>query len=130
MLKGNAVAVLIVTPDGVPLIRDPKKPAPIFWKLPGGRGQVNESAKDCALREIKEEVGLVLPKDDIEILYSEDRGNHILTIFSVKLSTTPHIKITGDEGEEVKMFSPEEILGKNDFFPNHRKIIESILKNM
>lgn len=128
--KGNAVAVLIITPKGIPLIRDPKKPAPVFWKLPGGRGEESETARKCALREIEEEIGFILPNRVMEVVYSEDKGNHVLTIFSVKLLTTPRMKIVGNEGEEIEMFSPREILEKNDFFPNHRKVVESILKNL
>ncbi len=98
-MPGNAVAVLIITPEGIPLIRDPKKPAPVFWKVPGGRGH-------------------------------EDRGSHILSLYSAKLDAMPLLKSIGDEGEEIKIFSSKQILLMRDFFPNHRLAYEKILKDL
>lgn len=125
---GYAVAVLIITPQGVPLIRDPKKPVPVFWKLPGGRSNVPETAEQAAVREVKEEIGIIIKEKELGIIYQEDRGSHILIIFRIDLPALSQLKKRGDEGEEIKIFSPQEILSMNDFFPNHRKVVETILK--
>lgn len=127
---GHAVAVLIITPEGIPLIRDPKKPAPVYWKVPGGRGGGEETAEGVALREIEEELGIKLQKEELSIVRGEDRGSHMLTLFTARLRKLPPLKVRGDEGEETKIFSLKEIKDMPDFFPNHRlaygKIIGSL----
>lgn len=127
---GHAVAVLIITPQGIPLIRDPKKPAPIFWKAPGGRSNTNENAKSAAVREVKEETGITLAENDLLIIHEEDRGSHVLTLFVARIASIQHLKINGDEGEEIKLFLPKEILAMPDFFPNHRRAFEKILATL
>ena len=126
----HAVAVLVVTPKGIPLVKDPKKRQPLFWKLPGGRGDKTETAEEAAVRELKEEIGISLNKKDLKIIYQKDRGTHILTIFRADLSFLPKLKQQGDEGEEIGIFSPQEILPMPDFFPNHLKIIKEQLKTI
>lgn len=123
---GYAVAVLIITPQGVPLIRDPKKPVPVFWKLPGGRSNASETAEQTAVREVREEIGIIIKEKELRIIYQEDRENHILIIFRIDLPALPQLKKRGDEGEEIKIFSPQEILSMNDFFPNHKRVVEKI----
>ena len=125
---GYAVAVLIITPQGVPLIRDPKKPVPVFWKLPGWRSNVPETAEQTAVREIKEEIGITIEEKELGIIYQEDKGSHVLVIFRIDLPVLPQLKKRGDEGEEIKVFSPQEILSMNDFFPNHLRVVGTILK--
>lgn len=125
--RGYAVAVLIITPQGIPLIRDPKKPPPVFWKAPGGRSNAGESAKAAAVREVNEEIGIKLKEDDLSISQEEDRGSHILTLFVARLASLPTLQDEGEGGEEIKIFSPKQILAMPDFFPNHRKAFEKIL---
>lgn len=130
MAKGHAVAVLVVSPEGIPLIRDPKKPSPIYWKLPGGRGDASETAEECAIREIQQEIGVLLLAEALEVIFAEDRGNHILTIFRADLPTLPQLNVYGDEGEQIGIFSPTDIISLQDFFPNHRKVVEEVLRTL
>ncbi|MBU6500520.1 MAG: NUDIX hydrolase [Patescibacteria group bacterium] len=127
---GQAVAVLIITPQGIPLIRDPKKPSPVYWKAPGGRGSGAESAEEVALREIREEIGIKLKKEDLSAIYREDKGSHILTMFRADLPALPQLKTRGDEGEEIKVFLPKDIMSMPDFFSNHRAIYGKIIGNL
>ncbi len=125
-----AVAVLIISPEGIPLIRDPKKPMPIFWKVPGGRSNSNESAKAAVLREVKEETGIKLSEKDLSLVYKEDRESHVLALFSAEIDSLAGLKKQGNEGEEIKVFSPKQVLGLRDFFPNHRKAFGKILGDL
>ena len=126
-LPGYAVAVLIITPQGIPLIRDPKKPAPIFWKAPGGRSVINENARAAAVREVREEIGMALSENDLTVISEKDKGSHVLTLFLTKPKSLLNLKVRGDEGEEIRLFSPKQILAMPDFFPNHREAFEKIL---
>ena len=80
------------------LVKDPSRPHAIFagirkgshgagsLALPGGHLELYESWKDCAIREIQEEMGLILVPDNIifahvtnDIMMSESK--HYVTIF-------------------------------------------------
>lgn len=125
--SSHAVAVLIETPVGIPLILDPKKPTPHFWKLPGGRSEGEETPEECAVREISQELGLTLDIDSLELIEQQDRGSHMLTFFKVSLPTLAGLKKVGDEQEEIKVFSPAELKNLPTLFPNHRAILDKKL---
>lgn len=121
-----AVAGLIVSPQGIPLVKDLKKPKPYYWKLPGGRSEKKETALQTIIREIKEEVGLRFKSNDMELVCEEERGNHTFCLFQASPVYLDGLKTTGNDGEEVKLFSPEELKNLADLFPAHRKILEEI----
>lgn len=122
-----AAAVLIITPQGIPLVRDPKKPRPHYWKLPGGRSIGSETALQCAVREVEEELGIILKPAELELLSEEFKGNHHLVIFKTTLSELPVMRAQGDEQEEIAVFTPKQILEMKDFSPNHLRVIEGTL---
>jgi ADP-ribose pyrophosphatase YjhB (NUDIX family) len=130
MSERYAVAVLLLTPAGIPLIRDPKKPLPVYWKLPGGRSEGDETPEAAATREIEEEIGIALTADDLFVIHEEERGSHTLFVFRAERSEVGHLRDRGNEGEEIRFFRPQEILSLQDFFPNHRVIVEHILKTL
>lgn len=123
----HAVAVLILSPEGTPLVRDPKKPLPRYWKLPGGRSEGLETPEECAVREIFQELGLVVEQDDLKVIDQQDRSTHILTFFEIGLPSLKGLKEEGDEQEEIKVFSSLiEINKMEDFFPNHRAVVQNM----
>ncbi len=126
-VKGASVAVLIITPEGVPLIKDPKKPTPNYWKLPGGRSKGEETAEQAAIREIEEETGILLKPENLKMIYENEKGNHTIMFFKAELPELPPLKKIGDEGEEIKVFTAEEITSLADFFPNHLNIVKDYL---
>jgi ADP-ribose pyrophosphatase YjhB (NUDIX family) len=130
MASNYAVAVLVITPQGVPLIRDPKKPPPVFWKAPGGRSESGEDAADAAIREVKEEVGLDLVKGDLKVVHTEDKGNHTVVLYCAHLGSLSGLKAKGNEGEEIRVFSLDEVRTLPYFFPNHKKAFAKILANV
>jgi len=55
-----AASVAIVRQHDVLLIERARAPSQGLWTLPGGRLEVGETAEACAIREIKEELGLTI----------------------------------------------------------------------
>jgi len=58
--KVSAASVAIFFHAEVLLIQRAHPPAAGCWTLPGGRLETGETAMDCALREVREELGLSL----------------------------------------------------------------------
>jgi 8-oxo-dGTP pyrophosphatase MutT (NUDIX family) len=130
MPNDSVVAVLIVTPWGIPVVRDPKKPKPVFWKLPGGKGKATEKPEAVALRELKEETGVRVPMSELRLVASQDRGSHTFFVFDAHVSAEVllDIKQKGDEGEEIEVLEPDDLLSRKDFFPPHLGFVKKILE--
>jgi ADP-ribose pyrophosphatase YjhB (NUDIX family) len=128
MNSHHATAVLIVCKEGTPLVRDPKKPIIRYWKLPGGRSERNETAEECAIREIQEELGLTIKKEDLTIVDQQDKGTHTLTLFTTELPSLDGLNKIGNEQEEIEVFKLSEIAEMPDFFPNHKNIVQKIAR--
>jgi 8-oxo-dGTP diphosphatase len=56
----NAASVAIVRDSKVLLIKRAYAPYQHLWTLPGGRLEAGETIEQCAIREIREEVGLTI----------------------------------------------------------------------
>lgn len=127
--RDQVVAVLVISPDGIPLVRDPKKPTPVYWKAPGGRGNPSELAEHVAVREVQDEIGVSLSAEDLFLQDKDDGGSHVRYFYVARVQALRGLKVQGDEHEEVRIFSPQEILSLPDFFRPHRKIFKDIIKN-
>lgn len=55
-----AASVAIVRERDLLLIQRSRAPSEGLWTLPGGRLEPGETAEQCAIREVKEELGLVV----------------------------------------------------------------------
>jgi 8-oxo-dGTP diphosphatase len=55
-----AASVAIVRRDDLLLIQRNRAPSEGLWTLPGGRLELGETPEHCAIREVKEELGLAL----------------------------------------------------------------------
>ena len=69
-LRAAAVAVVITADNSEASVLLTRRASSLRahsgqWALPGGRLDVDESARDAALRELREEVNLELPKTSI-----------------------------------------------------------------
>ena len=120
-----AVAILVESPQGIPLVRDPMKPPPLYWKLPGGKSEQGESALQAAVRELSEEIGIHLAKQNLRLAHQEQREDHMFILFQAKLSSLPSLKIRGEGDEEIKVFTSKQIANMPDFFPPHKKVLSN-----
>lgn len=129
-LVNYAVAIIVETPDGIPLVSDPEKPSPHFWKFPGGRNRAREMPPETAVRELKEETGITMPAHSLTLTHWEERTsagkNHQFFLFHGKTNKSVKLCERGEGGELVKFFTLEKIKTMPDFFPNHRPLINKV----
>lgn len=124
----HAVIIIPTSPEGIPLVRDSKKPAPIYWKFPGGKGEINETPEQTAIRELQEKTGLLATEDQLILLEEEIRRGHIFFVFEAPFLTLTGLKTRGEEGEEVQLFLAETLKRKKDLFPPHQKLLRKKIR--
>lgn len=93
------------------------------WGNIGGKIEPGETSKESCLRETKEETGLKLDKNNINLIEVKELPNFhpewhgIQFIYAVKINENTKIKIN-DESESFKWFSldnlPESMLDKKE----------------
>lgn len=70
-------SVLIIGPDRkTVLIHDESQPYPRLWKFPGGKKEVRENPFTTAVREVKEETGLILLPQNLRLFGEQKRKGY------------------------------------------------------
>lgn len=111
------------------LIKRGKAPGKGLYALPGGFVNQNETLKECALRELKEETGLVIAaRLHVRLLRNFDnpnrsrRGRVITTLYDVYLPEDYDINVkAGDDASSVEWIEAWDALkmDKDAFFEDH-----------
>jgi 8-oxo-dGTP diphosphatase len=91
------------------------KNRPGEWDFPGGRVEEDENYTDAVIREVKEETGLDLKHDEVDIMYSTttfyDRVSTMRFIFIGKVQHNPEI-ILSSEHDLFEWLPLEEALNR------------------
>ncbi len=118
---------LIIERQGeVLLIKRLKEPK--MWALPGGFCEYGESLEEAALREAKEETGLVVELVEQFYTYSEpwrDPRQHNITTVFIARPKGGNLK-AGDDAEEARFFPLEELPPELAF--DHKRILEDFIR--
>ena len=92
-----------------------KKVFPSMWSQTGGGVDAGESALQGALRETKEELGIDIPRDNIEFMLSFKRKYNYLDVWLAKLNVDINdIIIQKEEVSEVKWVDKETLIKMHD----------------
>lgn len=79
------VGVIVETPMGVPLLHRQGSHAAGEWCWPGGHLEYNETVLECAVREVREEIGVCLTRATILPWFTEDffeqENKHYITLY-------------------------------------------------
>jgi bifunctional NMN adenylyltransferase/nudix hydrolase len=115
--------------NNVLLIKRGKAPGKGLYALPGGFVNQNETLKECALRELKEETGLVIAdRLHVRLLRNFDnpnrsrRGRVITTLYTTLLPEDYDINVeAGDDASSVEWIEAGDALkmDKDAFFEDH-----------
>ena len=81
------------------------------WDLPGGGREGDETPLACALRECREELGIVVPEGAVIWEGSFDEGGRIKWFFVARLPAEAEAQIVfGDEGQRWRLMTVAEFL--------------------
>jgi 8-oxo-dGTP diphosphatase len=101
-----------------------------YYSLPGGYVRSDETAKQAAVRELLEEVGVGATEDKIEPALSithewEGKHDHV-DIFKLELPYEPKVRVDNREVIAAQMYTPEEAL-RLELFPPVKQHLEQEL---
>ena len=130
-LRAAAVAIVIAAHRGSPTILLTRRSGKLRahsgqWALPGGRLDAGESAEDAALRELKEEINLRLPRSAIMGRlddYITRSGYRITPVVLWSGEESDHLKPNPDEVASIHTVSFEELASPSA--PQFEEIPES-----
>jgi len=117
----NEVGCFIINNKGETLMQKraaSKKFEPNMWAICAGHVGSGESFLDAMVREIREEVGLVVRKEDLiafpgfeKIIFKKQKNSHFAYTYYLKLSNYPdEFIIQKEELSEVKWMKIDEVI--------------------
>ncbi len=131
----GAVMTYVVSPTRAVLIKDKSKQNAL-WKLPGGG--IEESDRDiiaAAIREVLEETGIVLSREEITLVAEQKRENGmyypyfcVACVSEKKLDTRE--KVGDEDGKRIMVsdFERTEVPTMLDLLERHRPFIREAEK--
>ncbi|MGW4241173.1 NUDIX hydrolase [Nocardia sp. NPDC004722] len=100
ILTNDAGDVLMYLRDDFPHI-----PYPNMWSLPGGMLEDGETTAECIVRELEEEIGLVLDPDQIQHFATRACDFGIEHTFAAHIGDLDLDSVTLTEGQRLAWFS-------------------------
>lgn len=134
------VDAVVICSGHVLVVKRKFNPGMGLYALPGGFIKQSEKLEDAAIRELKEETGIDIPKPVLRNNIVESkvfdypgrslRGRTITHVYAIKLRDGELPKVRGNDDAEVAIWMPIYQLYENQdkFFEDHFFIIEHFLQ--
>ena len=103
-VNGYVSNVVIIAPrERIILVLEPFHKRPL-WRIPGGRMEAGESPEQTAIREVTEEIGLIINKDDLEFQKKIKLRGHDRYLYKTRILSHYNLNKRGDDEEIVGIF--------------------------
>lgn len=132
----NAV-ILINETNEILLVRRAVEPFKGLWDLPGGFVSIREDFEESMLREIKEEIGAELTRDDLHYFrsYHERYTYQEMNYFLITITYTAHINSQiklepADDISAARFVDPKTVDLAEIAFPSMRQTVQDYRADM
>lgn len=129
--RSTNAAILINEQDEILLVRRAVNPFKGLWDLPGGFVSIREDFEESMLREITEEIGITLERNDLRYFrtYHERYVYQEMNYFLITITYTAHIRsdITlrpADDISEARFVDPHMVDLAEIAFPSMRQTVQ------
>jgi ADP-ribose pyrophosphatase YjhB (NUDIX family) len=92
-----------------------------YYSAPGGYVRTGEASRDAAIRELKEEIGVIARPEELSLVYDgikdwEGKKDHV-EVFALEVPERPRVDVDNREVIEASWFSKERAFSLNLFPP-------------
>lgn len=126
IMKANVRASGIVLKEGkVATVRHENQMHGTYYLLPGGGLERDETIEECAIREVKEEIGLDVKVKSLayyeDVVSKDDHTLHLIFWCEI-IGGSPSILDPDNKVKEICFFGEKELKNLKNFFPEPLKL--------
>lgn len=122
-----AAGGVIIRDGRVCMVRRAIEPRKGDWSLPAGFVEYDESAEQCAVREVAEETGLAIEIIGVHGVYAgfDDPRQRVVLVLYRSRELEHRTPVAGDDADGVEFFAPDR-LPPNIAFRAHRHALRDL----
>ncbi len=97
-----------------------------FWEFPGGKLEKGERAEEALVRELEEEVGIIVTESQLFHRVDHEFDDRFITLYFFIVSNWDN-EPYGKEGQKSRWVEQKDLVA-NEFPPANRVIVDMLIK--